>query len=56
MAENVKTVDQKVDELSAVVDRILKYVEDTRQRSKTLAMSQVRVENQTAISSRLPTS
>ena len=29
MAENVKTVDQKVDELSAVVDRILKYVEDT---------------------------
>jgi hypothetical protein len=29
MTENVKTVDQKVDELSAVVDRILKYVEDT---------------------------
>ena len=29
MTENVKTVDQKVDELSATVDRILKYVEDT---------------------------
>ena len=29
MAENVKTVEQKMDELSVTVDHILKYVEDT---------------------------
>lgn len=29
MAENVKTVEQKMDELSVTVDRILKYIEDT---------------------------